>query len=147
MGVPVWIALTHDLSKFSLAEWTPYVNQFYNRDGTLKKGIRDDTGYYDPSAQPIPFQLAWIHHQRNKHHWQSWISIGDSGRLSATPIPEVYIREMIADWIGAGLVEGKSNPIGWYAKNGDKMILHPETRKMLESLLEALGRGEYDIAF
>lgn len=136
LQVPFWIALTHDWTKFLPREWSPYVRQFYNEDGTKKPFIRDKTGAYDPSVQPVEFQAAWLSHQRNKHHWQAWVLLGDKGYLSALPIPRVYVREMVADWIGAGKAQGKADPKGWYAKNGNKMVLHLETRKYLEYILE-----------
>ncbi len=141
LRVPLWIALIHDWTKFLPREWFPYVHQFYNKDGTKKPAIRDKTGAYDPSMQPIEFQVAWLSHQRNKHHWQAWVSLGDKGYLSALPIPRVYVREMVADWIGAGAAHGKVDPKGWYAKNGNKMVLHPETRSYLEELIKRGLRG------
>ena len=138
LHVPFWIALVHDWTKFLPREWFPYVRQFYNKDGTKKPALRDKTGAYDPAAQPIEFQAAWLYHQRNKHHWQAWVSLGNKGHLSVLPIPHVYAREMVADWIGAGAAQGKVDPKGWYAKNSDKMILHPESRLMIEQILEEL---------
>lgn len=137
MDVPLWRALIHDLSKFSPQEFGPYARQFYDEEGHKKEGLRDETGSYDPSLQPDEFQLAWINHQRNKHHWQAWVSIGDEGKLSPVAMPETYLREMVADWIGAGITySGKMDPQGWYEANGDKMILHPASRRLLEMILE-----------
>lgn len=51
-------------------------------------------------------------------------------------MPEKYLREMIADWIGAGRAQGHGDDVeGWYAKNKENMVLHPETRARLEDLL------------
>ena len=43
-----------------------------------------------------------------------------------------YAREMICDWRGAGQAQGSSDPLTWYAKNKDKMQLHPATRSFVE---------------
>jgi len=138
MRVPLWRAIVHDLSKFTRREWFPYVHQFFNSDGTPRK-VRDASGAYDPNAQSLDFKRAWLSHQRNPHHWQAHISIGDGGNLTALPMPETYAREMVADWIGAGKAySGKSNPRGWYEQNKDKMILHPDIRTMVEKLLSRL---------
>lgn len=139
LGLPLWRGVVHDLSKFSRTEWGAYVRQFYNPDGSKKPPLRDKTGAYDPSAQPVEFQRAWLNHQRNKHHWQAWISFGDSGNLSALPMPTTYLKEMVADWMGAGMAyAGKADPVGWYRANGDKMLFHPESRHQLEVYLEGL---------
>lgn len=57
----------------------------------------------------------------------------------ADPMPDVYRREMLADWRGAGMaITGKDKTAEWYCKNRDKMKLHPETRKWIEDRLGIL---------
>lgn len=143
MGVPLWRAIMHDASKFSRAEWEPYVRQFYNPDGS-KRSVRDATGNYDPNRQSEAFQRAWEHHwTHNPHHWQYWCG-GDGSMLSA--MPETYIREMIADWYGAGMaISGKREMLKWYEANKTKMILEDTTRRRVEELLDlACRRGLVD---
>lgn len=141
MGVPFWQAILHDWTKFTCREWMPYVHQFYNPDGTKRGMVRDASGAYDPSAQPAPFQLAWLSHQRNKHHWQAWVVIGDGGSLSPLPIPKRYVIEMVADWKGAGMaILGQDDVFPWYTANRDKMLLHPDTRAMVEMAISNIWR-------
>jgi hypothetical protein len=52
---------------------------------------------------------------------------------------ETDVREMVADWMGAGRALGKPDTRGWYEANKDKQQLHPETRALVERLLEAAG--------
>ena len=135
MDVPIWIAIAHDWRKFLLRQWTPYAENFFNVDGT-KRTVRDTTGAYDPNAQSLAFQLAWLDHQQAKHHWQAWCVIGDGGKLKALYMPEVYIREMIADWMSAGIVYGNYGPHKWFQANREKMVLHEETLKNIHWLLK-----------
>lgn len=135
LGLSLWQALTHDWTKLVPKEWFAYVHQFYNPDGT-RRNIRSVTGAYDYGIQTEAFKYAWLAHQRNKHHWQAWISLGDGGRIDPIVIPEKYVREMVADWMGAGKTQGNSDPKEWYKKNHDNMVLHPKTRELIESLLE-----------
>lgn len=136
LKVPILIALFHDMSKFSPQEFPAFAKNFYNEDGSPIK-VRGNDGGYDPNAQPNGFSKAWLHHQRNKHHWQAWVSIGDKGNLHAIKIPDKYVREMVADWVGAGIAySGKSDPSGWYNGQKDNMILHPETRLRIEQLVQ-----------
>lgn len=146
MGVPLWRGLMHDMSKFSLTEWNAYVNNFYNSDGTKKK-IRNPDGSYDPSSQTTAFTRAWLHHHKNnKHHWQSWISIGDCGKLTPVEIPDVYIREIIADWIGAGIAySNESNPYNWFASNVHKMILHPASLSNIILYMSWFKKGSLNV--
>jgi hypothetical protein len=44
--------------------------------------------------------------------------------------------EMLCDWKGAGRAQGYANNTpAWYAKNKDKMQLHPLTRAWIENEL------------
>lgn len=121
--------LAHDLSKLLPSEWFPYVHCFYTPDGSKQ---------YNETPE---FNLAWcLHQKRNPHHWQFWTVLMDRGEIVALEMPEKYVREMIADWIGAGrAITGKNEVASWYGKNWYKMILHPSTRMLVEELLEPFG--------
>ena len=136
LGVPLWRAVIHDWSKFTPAEWAPYVHSFYNPDGS-KRDVRDESGAYDPTKISREFDRAWLHHlHHNPHHWQHWVLINDEDGTVALEIPETYVYEMVADWAGAGqAITGRVDPCNWYIKNGEKMTLHQQTRELLESLL------------
>ena len=88
-------------------------------------------------AVDAAFDRAWLHHQHaNPHHWQHWVLREDSGAVKALPMPEHFVREMVADWMGAGrAITGKWEAAEWYTKNAGKMTLHPDTRARVESLL------------
>lgn len=140
LNVPLHLAIFHDLSKFSVKEFFPYVHNFYNVDGT-KKSVRDATGAYDTNKQSQEFKLAWINHQRNKHHWQAWVNIGNKGIISPIDIPEKYIREMIADWCGAGMsYAGASTPVVWYNSNRENIIMTKKSRRLLEKILFGIDK-------
>ena len=131
----LWTGVVHDWTKFTLTEWGPYARNFFNSDGT-RRSVRDKTGAYDPNSQNDAFKMAWLSHQRNKHHWQAWISIGDGGRLTALPMPERFVREMLADWTGAGrAISGKHDPLEWYTSNRDKMILNTGTQVFVDHMI------------
>src|SRR5882672_11326919 len=90
--------LLHDMSKFSKAEWTPYVNRFYRKQ--------------DNKSQ---FYKALMHHyENNPHHWNFWL---DPITNQPHDIPLYFLREMIADWMGASRVKTGSYDITtWYEK-------------------------------
>lgn len=90
------------------------------------------------------FDAAWNHHQKcQPHHWQYWLLTMDSGETVPTPMPEKFIREMVADWIGAGwairncksLDEAVRGSREWYSANSNKMRLSQRTRSRVEELL------------
>lgn len=84
------------------------------------------------------FDAAWNHHQkRQPHHWQYWLLTLDSGETHALPMPEKYVREMLADWAGAGrAITGRRDPRPWYKAKQKKMQLHPDTKRLVERLLD-----------
>jgi len=126
-SAPLWRLVIHDWSKFTPAEWRPYVLSFY---GPWKYGDR-------PPVVVAAFDRAWLHHQhRNPHHWQHWILREDSGATKLLPMPEHFAREMVADWMGAGrAITGKWGALEWYTKNRAKILLAPETRCSVDALL------------
>lgn len=98
----------HDMSKFSANEAFGYA--MYNREtGHGKEG----------------FELAWHHHKMNNpHHPEYWLNPNRSGELEPLQMPNVYILEMIADWIGAGKTYG-STLEEWVPKNINKFKFQP----------------------
>ena len=121
-------ALVHDLSKFLPSEWFPYAWTFYRQDGSKR---------YCPTPE---FDMAWNHHQkRNKHHYQYYILQEDSGDVKVLKIPVKYVKEMVADWMGAGkAITGKWEVKEWYKKNKNKMVMHNESRHLVEQILRGL---------
>lgn len=117
LGCGVWQLVVHDLSKFSKAEWKPYVDRFIRKRDNKKDYFK-----------------AWVHHyENNPHHWNFWI---DPYTDRPHPIPDYFLLEMIADWLGAGRAKtGHWDIVEWYCKNKNKMKLHPATRTVVESLI------------
>ena len=119
--------IVHDMSKFSPLEFISYAKTFYTPMGNSQ---------YD---ETIEFSQAWNHHQKcNKHHWQYWILKYDRGDSEAMPMPQIYIEEMFADWVGAGkAINGSWNNVNvWYAKADIGKFLHPTTRNTVETMLK-----------
>lgn len=124
LNVNLWIAITHDWDKFLPGEWLPYARTFYQPDGQQQ---------YNPEHG---FAVSWNHHQkRNKHHWQYWYITWDTGDSECLPMPDVYRREMLADWRGAGRAIGMPDTKAWYEQNKQRMHLHPDTRIWIEQQL------------
>lgn len=144
LGVPVWQLLVHDLSKFSPSEWGAYVDYFYGgpRLPFEEMGVYAKTHHFDATWKKSKegvkeaFDRAWNHHQKaNPHHWQYWILWKDDGTKKALPMPDRYVREMVADWQGAGRALGKPDTCAWYKANKGKMVLDEKTRYRVEGYL------------
>lgn len=128
IGAPIWLGVIHDMSKFKLSEWLPYARCFYAPDGSSQ--------YKEDDA----FNLAWNQHQKyNKHHWQYWLITWDRGVTEPLQMPYKYVYEMVADWMGAGrAITGKWETRDWYIKNKNNIQLHPNSRALVETILETI---------
>lgn len=119
----------HDLSKFLPSEWGPYARSFYDHRGAPRS--RESTTLLERTE----LERAWrLHVRRNPHHWQHWLAIEDDLQ-SAVPMPDIYWREMVADWIGAGKAQGKPDIMVWYVAHEKRIGLHRTTRLSVESML------------
>lgn len=127
LKVSIWRLIIHDWSKFLPCEWFNYANYFYGKFNTedLNIKVKND------------FDKSWNHHQKfNKHHFQYWVLIEDSGAVKPLEMPEKYVREMAADWLSAGrTITGKWEAWDYYQKNKENTLLHPKSRELFENLL------------
>lgn len=124
LGVSWWQAIIHDMSKFYPVEWFAYVEYFNGNP---------------PFNNKDQFDRAWNHHQKaNPHHWQYWLLLMDDGNLIALDMPDKFVREMVADWYGAGMALGKPDIRGWYEATKHQKTLHPSTRICVEAYLNML---------
>jgi len=130
IDLSLWRILTHDMSKFSLKEFIPYAKTFYDENGK------------NQYKETLAFNIAWLHHQKkNKHHHQYWVLQCDDGNVHALPMPETYVKEMIADWASAGkVIAGKDNAKEWYVNNKDKMNLNIGITILIEKYLNMLKK-------
>ena len=135
-----WQGLTHDLSKYSPAEFWMGA-KYYQGDRSPNNAEREDKGY----------TTAWLHHKgRNKHHLEYWIDYGLDGEheLTGMRMPVRYVVEMFCDRIAACVVyQGKdytpASPWNYYQKGQGHYVLHPRVQKLLEKLLRMLkDKGE-----
>jgi hypothetical protein len=146
LRVPLHQLILHDWTKFLPSEWFPYVANFYGGPHRPWSEVTayEKTHHIDYARRTCKegvqgaFDAAWNHHQKaNPHHWQHWVLLKDDGSQIALAIPDRFLREMVADWIGAGraMGKGKADAPAWYEKNRHKMTLHPATRARVECLL------------
>ena len=121
----IFRGIIHDFSKLSKKELIPYMNKFFS--------IKSKSG--------LKFQKAWLNHiHKNEHHWQHWCLI-ENGKIIPVKMPEKVLKEMIADWVGAGKAQKKATGVHvWYEENKNKIILHPESRSLVEKLIKNIRR-------
>lgn len=120
---PIWRLIIHDWTKFGRSEWGPYVRRF---EGGRAGGMNHD-------FEPSEWHRAFLHHcNYNPHHWEHWLT----RKGTALEMPDAFVREMVADWMGAGRAyTGAWDIDEWYEKNKDRIILHKKTRAKVEGIM------------
>lgn len=152
---PLWRLVIHDWSKFTPAEFGPYRRKFFGETyptAVEAEALNAKLATFSPfrfkmtkEMAEAAFHRAWLHHiHLNPHHPQHWLlhlsDPPDGIGLRPLEMPEPIVREMVADWMGAGRAQhGKWDVHSWYAKNRDKMVMHPNTRKLVDKVLEEIG--------
>ena len=137
-----WQGLTHDMSKFSPAEFFPGVKYY---QGTRSPQARE--------RELFGYSAAWLHHKgRNKHHFEYWSDSDAKGGFITVKMPPKYFAEMICDRIAASKTyKGKDytdySPLEYYQGRKDNARMHPETAKLLEDYLTMLGEQGEDAMF
>jgi len=128
LRVPLWRLVIHDYSKFSKAEWTPYANRFF---GTEE----------EKTLNPSEFHQAWLHHlHNNPHHWEHWIT--PTRPDDPLRMPDNFVREMVADWLGAGRgITGKWDLTEWYVTYQHRHKLHSDVKPRVLDLLQQMDYG------
>lgn len=125
-----WQGITHDLSKFGLAEFIPSARHFQGNRSPI-----------EAEKESLGYSMAWLHHKGcNKHHWEYWTDYNDKGEVVANKIPYKYVVEMICDWIGAGKAYSKgewnqSEPLAYYNKVRAGRHFHPITERLIMDFL------------
>ena len=128
-----WQGLTHDLSKYSIAEMS--ICKYYSGTRSPHQNAREVLGY-SPS---------WIHHYHtNKHHFQYWWDESETGEIIPMKIPFKYIMESFCDMLGASKAYNKENWKPrmlldyWETKCLGKRIMHEQSTKFLDYLIRQL---------
>lgn len=123
----------HDLSKYTPCE--------------LKTGFRYYQGFRSPidaQKEKEGYSYSWLHHKgRNPHHWEFWIDHSPKGVI-AQPMPFNYVAEMFCDRVAASMIYQKdkysdASALNYYLRGKDHMLIHEQSRKELEYLLNDLA--------
>lgn len=135
--------LLHDLSKYSPSEFWIGVHYYQGGKRSPNAAEREEKGY----------SLAWMHHKgRNKHHYEYWNDVGKDKVIAGVKMPLKYAVEMFMDRIAACKVyKGRDytdwTPWEYYVRTKDYILIHPETRALLEKLLKMLAKRGEDYTF
>lgn len=139
-----WQGLTHDLSKYSPVEF-----------GAGVKYFQGDHSPNDAQRKEFGYSASWMHHKgRNRHHFEFWTDYGTNGEgIIGVEMPKKYVAEMFCDRLAASKVyRGRDfdpgDPYKFFLRGKDKrLLIHPNTSALLESILIKLRDEGEDAAF
>lgn len=140
-----WQGLTHDLSKYSPVEFWAGV-KYFQGDHSPNDAQRRKNGY----------SAAWLHHKgRNRHHFEYWTDYNTlTGEgICGVAMPRKYVAEMFCDRLAASRVYRQDefnpgDPYKFFQRSLQKrLMLHPETAALLETMLVTLRDEGEDAAF
>ncbi|MCI8338553.1 MAG: catalase [Lachnospiraceae bacterium] len=129
--------IMHDWSKYSPVE-------FFNGVRFYQGGVKSPN---HKERAKRGYSSAWLHHKgRNRHHYEYWIDFTTDASLGlqGMPMPTRYILEMFCDRVAASRNYNKDSyddsfPLKYYEKNKSHYLLHPQTKELLERLLNMLA--------
>ena len=138
--------LTHDLSKYSLPEFT--------------RGVKYYLGFRSPNdreRKETGVSMAWLHHKgRNRHHFEYWVDyrVDDDGSVitGGCRMPIRYVAEMFCDRLAAsrtylGDQFTDASPYEYFVRSKGHILIHPETSAEIEEMLRVLKDEGEDRAF
>lgn len=115
----------HDNSKYYDEEYYPYLHWFYPENNEEKNRIE--------------FDYACLHHYHNNpHHWNHWILNDDEDKNTdrVLDMPEIYVIEMICDWMSFSKNNPESTAYKWWVDNQDKMKMTENTKALVNKYIE-----------
>ena len=137
VGVPLWRLIIHDWSKFTPTEFFGYA------------------GNPGDSRNKNKWARAWLHHLHcNPHHPEHWVLswlgnpefYNETGQkvaqfVTILPMPETYVKEMIADMMATSKkITGSWDISAWLNQKGPNMHLHEET---IVTIVKVIKKTEY----
>lgn len=125
--------LAHDMSKYTPTEFIPGCRYYL--------GVRSPN---DGERRAKGYSAAWLHHKgRNKHHVEYWVDYvpGSELPMDGVKMPLRYVCESVCDRIAASQIyqgDAYQDSSAWeyFCRSSDHYLLHPDTRAMLEKLLQ-----------
>ena len=139
-----WQGLTHDLSKYAPVEFFAGVKYF-----------QGDHSPNDAQRKVYGYSASWLHHKgRNRHHFEYWTDYAPDGSgIAGVEMPKRYVAEMFCDRLAASKVYrggdfDPGDPYQFFLRGKQRrLLIHPATEALLESMLLKLRDEGEDAAF
>ena len=141
-GIP-FRGLTHDLSKFSPAEFLSGVRYY---QGTRSPNERE--------RELFGYSPAWLHHKgRKRHHFEYWNDVNPKTKqYEPVEMPLADLKEMFCDRVAASKNYKAENytddcPLEYFLGGRAREKMHPHTAYVLEKWLRMLAEQGEEATF
>ena len=116
---------THDRSKFDANEFWYYAARFFPIKGT------------DINSNKVKdkFQLAWLHHVHNNAHHPAHWALADDGGLKILDMPDIYIIEMLCDWMAMSKYYNSTTLNYWNSESASKLPMSVRTVSKVDKFM------------
>ena len=119
------------------------------------KYFQGDRSPNDQQRREEGYSAAWLHHKgRNRHHFEYWTDYQQDGSgIGGVEMPPKYVAEMFCDRLAASKVYrgtdfDPGDPYRFFLRGRNKrLLLHPATSALLETILVKLRDEGEDAAF
>lgn len=115
----------HDMSKNDQNEFWYYAARFFPINGT------------DPESKIVKdnFQIAWLHHVHNNPHHPAHWALVDDGKVIILNMPDIYIIEMICDWMAMSKYYNSTTKEYWKSESAQKLPISEYTKSKINEVL------------
>ena len=120
----------HDKSKTSYNEFWPYAMRFFPTDS-----IDQD---YEELFEKFKnnFHIAWLHHAHSNPHHPAYWALADDGGLKIYNMPDIYIIEMLCDWMAMSKYYNSTTLDYWKSESAQKLPVSEYTKSKVNEFME-----------
>ena len=116
----------HDRSKYNDNEFYGYAMKFYPVINT------------DPESESVNqnFQMSWLRHVHNNPHHPAYWLLPKSGGVVILDMPDIYIIEMLCDWMAMGKYYGGTTLSYWKSKFAKELPMSIRTISKVDKFMQ-----------
>lgn len=120
------IIRSHDRSKYDPNEFHYYRARFFPVTSID----------YDSEKIKKGFDIAWLHHAHTNPHHPAYWALADDNTLKIFDMPDIYIIEMLCDWMAMSKYYNSSTADYWKSESAQKLPMSDYTKSKVNEFIE-----------
>lgn len=117
---------SHDRSKYDPNEFHYYRARFFPVTSIDFNSEKIKNG----------FKLAWLHHAHHNPHHPAYWALADDGELIIYDMPDIYIIEMLCDWMAMSKYYNSTTLDYWKSESAQKLPMSDYTKSKVNEFME-----------